>query len=387
MEAYKVRGGFLLSSFLLVVLLGWVRGDTSEEIRPMVVVEGEHPIGGWQSWEPMDFAVSYFNLTGSSEADLRLWFSAVTSEGRNSMIQLPYQDDSWERVPPLFDTRLVEGYERDLDGLAKPILTRTAGFVGVGGEEIVLGAIGSRYTGGASELVPWLFRRKPGGEWESLGLPPGEPQEFIEAAWREGLSVRAEGGGVVELEDERKRLYLHGLTEPEEFPDWQRGGRLVVPRILVAEADDWEGPWVFRRHENGRLWDIREGITVPWVFPHVQKVSKEVFLLTGASAWPPDRIYAAYSEDGKHFVTPSEYDGSPLPLLRKNEILRGARFVKALRGVYLSETEEFRAVVSVAPAELGGRSVLLTTRGGWDEQNLNRVLYELEIEGSERTKK
>ncbi|MCH8474189.1 MAG: hypothetical protein LAT55_03065 [Opitutales bacterium] len=372
-----MRGGVVLSFLILVVIITWVRGDALEEIGPMVVVEGEHPIGGWQGWEPLDLAVSYFNLTGSSEGDLRLWFSAVASGERNSMIQLPYQDDSWKRVPPLFDTRLVEGYGRDLDGLAEPILTRTAGFVGVGGEEIVLGAIGPRYKGGRSELVPWLFRRNPGGEWESLGLPKGEPQEFIEAAWREGLTVRAEGGGVVELEDGRKRLYLHGLTEPEEFADWQRGGRLVVPRILVAEAENWEGPWVFRRHEDRRLWDIREGSTVPWVFPHVQKVSQERFLLTGASAWPPDRIYAAYSEDGKYFVMPSGSDGSPLPLVRKEKILPGARFVKALRGVHLSGKQEFRTVVSVAPKELGGRSILLTSRGEWDEQKLGSLLLKL----------
>lgn len=341
----------------------------------MVKVPGEHPLRFPRDWSPLGFQVSYFNITGNSEADLKLWFNAVTAGGVNSMVRLPFDGEEFLRLEPVFSTTLVKEYERDLGGLDSPILSRASGYVSDEGRSLVLGAVGPRYTGGDSELVPWLFIEDSEGGWRSLGLPAGEPREFVKSAWKKGLIVRSEVGGLAETPDGRKRMYLHGLTEPERMGDWRRGNRLVVPKILVAEAENWEGPWQFVRHEDGRLWDIQEDSGLPWLFPHIQRVGKNQYLLTGGSSWPPNRIYAAYSTDGLRFVMPVEESGLPVPLITKRKIMGDAGFVKALRGVHLEEGP-FLAAVSVAPAGLGGRSILLSSDGEWCVKIMSKLLGE-----------
>ena len=370
-----MRWRSLLVWFGLLSPLG-IKAESPEANSPMVLVPGkEHPLAFSEEWRPLGFQASYFNFTGDSEDNLELWFSALTAGGRNSMVRLPFDGEGFPRLEPIFDTTLVKQYERELHGLEFPILTRASGYVSHAGKSLVLAAVGPRYTGGASELVPWLFLEDGEGGWKSLGLPEGEPREFVEAAWERGLIVRSEVGGLAETSGGQKRMYLHGLTEPDLMGVWQRGNRLVVPKVLVAEAKNWEGPWSFIRHEDGRLWDIREESGLPWLFPHIQRIAENQYLFTGASSWPPNRIYAGYSRDGLHFVVPADKNASPVPLLTQSGIGEEVKFVKGLRGVRF-KSGEFRAAVSMASIRMRGRSHVFSTEGEWADKKLHSLLGE-----------
>lgn len=321
--------------------------------------ETGHPFGEWGAWRALDLSVGYANLS-RTETGLQLWFGA-SYRGVDRLVRLQGdRPERMERVPPQFDTRRVKGYDRDLDGRSHPILSRVSGTVLPDGTSVVYGAIGPRYTGGGSELFPALFSRRPGGEWRHLGPPAGEPMAFLDAAERAGASVRCEGGGLVVGPEGRLRLYAHGMLSPEEVPGRIRDGRVRSNRIPVAEADGLEGDWRFRRDAEGKWLDITRGSGLPWLFPHVQPLGDWGWMLTGADAWPPQRIYAAYSRDGLVFTLPVDDEGKAVPLLRAREVRADARFIKILRGAWDPKRARFVAVASISRPEDQGRSALYT---------------------------
>lgn len=315
----------------------------------------------WESWEPLGLSVSYFNLLHTGEKT-ELWFSAGYMSA-DSMVRLSGNSlTNLNRVPPEFDTRIVHGYDRDLDGLDFPILSRASATRLIDGAKVVYGAIGPRYRGGASELYPALFFKTPDGQWRHIGPPSGEPAEFLAAARAAGVAVRCEGGGLLQLPDGRLRIYLHGMLEGYQVAEKVRGGRVAVNTLLIAEADTLEGPWEYLRDENGRPVDVLAGSRIDWLFPHVQLLKDGVYMLTGGDAWPPQAVYAAYSREGVNFVSPADDDGNPLPLIRMTDIHPDARFCKALRGVWVESKQRFLAVGNVSRPQDQGRSILYAGR-------------------------
>ena len=350
---------------VFVIFSGWsweVWGGDARFLSP--VPGGEHPITQWQDWERMGLRVSYFNVEKEGE-DWFLWFSAGFAGG-DVMVRLPFDRSGvLDRPAPQFNTQIVEGYERDLDGLDYPILSRAVGKTLADGGAVVYGAIGPRYRGGASELYPALFGRSPEGEWTHLGVPRGDPEMFLRAAAEAGASVRCEGGGLVRLDNGRWRLYLHGFWEAEA-DEWPvRGGRVVAPTLLLAEADHLEGPWTYVRDDNGRPVNLLEGSSVPWIFPHVQRLSDGTFLFTGAAQWPPKKVFAAYSKDGVQFIYPADEEGLPRPLREVGDIVPEGTYIKALRGERRGPV--FQAVASVGSPASSGLAELWQSEARWSE--------------------
>lgn len=315
---------------------------------------GHHPFSGWRNWEQMNLAVSYFNLEAREES-LTLWFGASFG-GKDSVIRLDGRSPAdLNRPPPQFNSRVVKGYDLPLDGLDFPLLSRVNGLRIRDGTQLVQGSIGPRYTGGGSELFPALFLKKPGGDWIHSGPPSGEPEALLNQVRQLNAQVRSEGGGLIELPDGRLRVYLHGLPDPDGLPDAVPNSRLHVHTLLVAESERPEGPWNFLRNADGSVINLLATVREPWTFLHVQPLGDIGFILTGADAWPPTRIFAAYSRDGLHFVSPA-HTGSLdlLPLMRMEDVAMDAKFCKALRGVLHPNEKTFSAVMNVSrPADRG----------------------------------
>lgn len=327
---------------------------------------GRHPFHEWRPWQPLQLGVSYFNLT-RDDGNFHLWFNA-SFEGRDSLIRLEGADlDHLERTPPQFDTRIVKNYDLDLDGLPSPLLSRASGLRLRDGTELVQGSVGPRYRGGGSELFPALFLRKEDDAWHHLGPPPGEPEDLLNAIRAHAASVRSEGGGLIELPDGRLRIYLHGLPEHDRFAEMISGNRLIRHSLLVAESDHPEGPWTFLREQQGERINLYPADTLPWLFVHVQPLGDTGYMLTGADQWPPKNIYAAYSTDGLHFVTPADPDThEPLPLMRARELAPDAQFCKALRGTLLEDAKTFTAIMNISRPRDRGRSMLYFSESAFD---------------------
>lgn len=372
MSFFLIRGHPGLPLLLACLLLSIPAPGSAEETPLRAIPGAAHPLVEWSSWERLDLPISYFNLEKTTEGWF-LWFTA-SSGGLGSMVKAPLtQAGLTDRPPPQFQTDLVRGYERDLDGLTAPILSRGIGRTLPDGGALAYGSIGPRYRGGATELFPALFFRPPGGNWQHFGPPSGDPAAFLEETRHRELIVRAEGGGLILLPDGRYRLYLDGFLDAEALPTAIRGQRILAPTLLVAEADNPEGPWHYVRQPNGQPLDLRQGSPLPWLFPHVEQLAGDIFVLTGADAWPPQNIYAAYSRDGLHFVYPANENGHPLPLRRARDIHEEALYIKALRGQF-AESSSFWAMASVAIPERGGVAECWQTRAIWDH-NLWEALW------------
>lgn len=319
---------------------------------------GGHPFSGWQNWEPLNLAVSYFNLDVHEESFI-VWFGASV-EGNDSVIRLegPSFADL-NRPPPQFDSRIVQGYDLHLDGLDLPILTRVNGLRMRDGTQIVQGAIGPRYTGGGSELYPAFFIKRPGREWIHSGPPSGEPATVLDQVRQLNAQVRSEAGGLIELPDGRLRVYLHGLPDPDKIPTAIRANRIHVKTLFVAESDTPEGPWSFLRHPDGTVIDLLANTTESWTFLHVQPLGDAGYMLTGADAWPPTRVFAAYSRDGLYFISPAHRDSRGLlPLMRMEDVAGDAKFCKALRGALHPDEKTFSAVMNISRPVHRGFSML-----------------------------
>ena len=365
------------------MLLVMANGDNPPGLHP---TPQPHPFDNWSEWQPLNLNVSYFNLTRSpDEPTLQLWFTA-NFQGVDSLIRLEGPDPlRLNRVPPQFDTRLVEHYPRDLDGIPHPILSRTSTTRLQDGTLLVLGSIGPRYSGGHSELFPVLFLKKPNQNWEYLGPPSGEPKQFLDAAAARGATVRCEGAGIVQLPDGTLRFYAHGMLDPEAVPDHLRQGRIAPNTLLVAEAERPEGPWTFLRDETGAVLNLFANTPIPWVFPHVQTLDDQTIMLTGADAWPPQAVYAAYSRDGLHFRFPADAtendDGTvnldaattPRPLRNATDISPDARFCKGLRGIWMPESQTFHAVMNISRPQHRGHSFLYAGTATLSAENLEKL--------------
>lgn len=353
----------LLPTLLLAELALWPRPGA------------EHPFTEESPWTPMGLNVSYFNL-GWSNGAVDFWFDA-RFQNIDSLIRLRGPClDRLERVPPQFDTRLVRGYDLDLNGIPHPILSRSSGVVLQDGTALVLGSIGPRYEGGNSELVPVLFLQPPGGTWRYLGPPSGDPADFLAAARAAGATVRCEGAGIVQLPDGRLRLYAHGMLDAGDVPARVRNRRLAVNTLLIAEADTPEGPWRFLRDAEVRPLDLFRDSPLPWLFAHVQPLGEHGFMLTGGDAWPPQAVYAAYSADGLSFHLPARADGTPLPLQRATDVAEDARFCKALRGVLVPDSLRFLRVMNISRPEHRGQSFLYSGEALLNPEALRELLGE-----------
>jgi len=333
-----------------------------------------HPFVDWQEWKPMGLGVSYFSLT-RSEGEIELWFGA-RFEGRDSLVRLSGKDlDSLKRVKPQFDTRLIKGYDRDLNGIPHPILSRTSGHRLNEGTEVVQASIGPRYEGGGSELCPVLFTREKSGEWSYVGVPNGDPERFVAAVWEKNASVRCEGGGLVQLPDGCLRLYSHGMMDPETVAQKVKGKRASSGQVLIAESESIQGPWTFLRDEQDRVVDITKASGLPWLFPHVQSLGENGVMLTGADQWPPKAVYAAYSRDGVNFVLPVDEQGKPIPLRRMEDVNAAARFCKTLRGVFDPATNRFTAIMNVSTPADRGNSMLYAGGAILNQEKLGQLLH------------
>jgi len=332
-----------------------------------------HPFDEWQAWQPMGLAAGYFSIT-RRDTELQLWFDA-RFEGQESLVRLSGPDLlSLKRSKPLFDTRLVEDYDRDLDGIPLPILTRAVGTVLADGSELVQASIGPNYTGGGSELYPVLFHRPANKDWAYLGVPAGEPAAFARAVHKAGGILRCESGGVVQLPDQSLRIYCHGMDDPSSVPARIKGQRFASGKILVADAGTAAGPWTFYRDKNKEVVDITRGSGLPWLFPHVQALGPDAYMLTGADQWPPKAIYAAYSRDGINFVLPVDSKGKPLPLRRLRDLRADALFCKTLRGVIDPQQNTFYAVMNVSTPEDRGVSMLYAGAAKINQERLSTLL-------------
>lgn len=327
-----------------------------------------HPFSDWDDWAPMNLAISYFNLEASDKG-LRLWLGA-SFEGKDSMIRLEGTSIAdLNRPPPLFDTRIVQGYDMDLDGADFPILSRGNGLRLRDGSELVQGAIGPRYTGGGSELYPALFLKTPGESWIHLGPPSGEPEAVLKKVRQHNAQVRCESGGLIELPDGRLRIYLHGVPKVDMIPSAIRNKRLHVGTLLVAESDTPEGPWSFLRHPDGSVINLLENTPKTWTFLHIQPLGTLGYMLTGADAWPPTRIFAAYSRDGLHFITPASRDsGERIPLMSMGDVSPDAKFCKALRGALHPDDTTFTAIMNISRPADRGRSMLHHSQARFDKE-------------------
>ncbi len=343
----------------------------------MTLIPGQsHPLKLEKNWKDLQLPVGYANLE-RLEDEWRLWFGA-SFQGGSHMIRLQGKDlGSLKRVPPQFSTALVNDYDRDLDGIKEPILSRALGCSLKDGTQLVYGGIGPRYTGGGTELFPQLFRKAPGGKWESLGVPAGDPQAFVAEARRLKATLRCEGGGLLQLPDGRLRLYLHGMCDPAEVAEHVRGGRVALRSLLVAEAEQAEGPWRFVRDEAGKPIDVFAGSTLPWVFPHVQSLGEgKGVLLSGASNWPPKELYAAYSSDGLRFAVPADEQGKALPLTRVTDLHADARFGKILRAA--PDTQgAFAIITTISRANDRGLSRMYLGRGSWEAETAEALFLEV----------
>ncbi|GEM_PF-3172714 len=326
-----------------------------------------YPFQDWQAWDSMGLGVGYVSIS-QSEGSMLLWFGA-RFKGLDSLVRLEGPDlSSLKRVAPQFDTRMVNDYGRDLDGVPHPILSRTTGHRLADGTEVVQASIGPRYTGGGSELCPVLFVRVKGGEWKYLGIPEGDPERFVSAVWEKGATVRCEGGGLVQLPGGQLRLYNHGMMDPERVREKVKGKRASSGQILIAESETLEGPWTFLRDDQKQVIDITKGSGLPWLFPHVQPLGEHGVMLTGADQWPPKAVYAAYSRDGVNFVLPVTEEGKPVPLRRMEDVNPDARFCKSLRGTLIEKTGMFSAVMNVSTPGDQGMSMLYS---GGAQLNVN----------------
>jgi hypothetical protein len=338
-----------------------------------------HPLREWAPWTQMNLPVSYVSLSYHENSFL-VWFNA-SFQGRDSLIRLQGPDlSTLERIPPQFDTEIVQAYDRDLDGLNFPILSRSSGVRLRDGTEMVQGSVGPRYRGGGSELFPALFFKPPGGPWQHTGPPPGEPADLLNAIRQKSSDVRSEGGGIIELPDGRLRMYLHGLPENDAFQNRITGGRLIAHTLLVAESDGPGAPWTFLRTREGTRLNLFTSSPLPWLFVHVQPLGDQGYLLTGADAWPPQKIYAAYSRDGLHFRNPTDPEtGHAVPLIHAVDVSPDARFCKVLRGVLMPDGKTFTAIMNISRPQDRGMSTLFFSRASF---NLNtfKTLFENEYE-------
>jgi len=323
------------------------------------------PFEKWEPWQATRFRVDYPVVLRTNPGDLQLWFSA-RNDGLDRMIVLsgPHLGDLPDRrARILFGTDLVGGYDRPLNGLAHPIMTRASAAVLRDGTHVVLAAIGPAYAGG-SELYPALFVSRNGvpGTWRHLGPPAGEPAEWLVKARRLNGQFRIEGGSILELQSGRLRMYIHGFCDPRRLDALlaalPEGGpvspaRLYAGTVFIAESDAIEGPWRFLRDADGACVDIVNGLApgCNWLFPNVMRIGEHGYMLTGGDQWPPTGSWAAFSADGIRFRCLALPGGPVPPVLRPSDILPGATAMKVLRGAFNPETGHFDAVATVGSAD------------------------------------
>jgi hypothetical protein len=327
------------------------------------------PEGAWAPWKRMPFDLSYPMVLRTNEKEIQFWFSA-TNRGMDRMFGFVGPDlgsMKYDGRYMRFGADIIKGYDRPLNGIKHPLITRASCTILKSGTHIVLAAIGPKYQGG-SELFPALFVSPDGrpGTWKHLGPPPGDPAEWVKKAREINGRFRVEGGSIIELKDGSLRMYIYGFTDPKELAGKKpkpvkkgrkkgkkpRGVPLFNNNIFIAEAPKPEGPWRFRRDMRGRCIGITGGLSenCKWVFPNVMQIGAHGYMLTGVDKWPPSSTWAAFSRDGVKFSLRKGPDGKRTgPMLVPSMVAPGMDSIKGLRGAFNPANGMFEAVAIVSP--------------------------------------
>ncbi len=361
---FFTRAAFPFLACLLILLTAPYIASAGTTIHPA------NPFKKWDAWKPMRFHVDYPVVIRRNEEALEFWFSAG-NRGMDRLFgfigpDLGSMKDSRDVIR--FGADIIKGYDRPLNGIRYPLITRASCSILKDGTHIVLCAIGPKYQGG-SELFPALFVSPDGkpGNWKHLGPPPGDPADYIAKARTLNGRFRIEGGSIFELPNGTLRMYIHGFRDPMELaamkppnnvPQKGKKGKKGSPRgaglnsssMFIAEAPKPEGPWRFVKDAAGRCININENLTpdCKWLFPNVMQIGEHGFMLTGGNKWPPTATYAAFSVDGIHFEIPSAPGTAPQPILRPQDISPQATSMKVLRGAFNPKTGLFEAVANIS---------------------------------------
>jgi hypothetical protein len=330
------------------------------------------PNRAWAPWKRMPFDLGYPMVLRTNEKEIQFWFSA-TNRGMDrifgfvapSLGAMRYSDRALR-----FGADIIRRYDRPLNGIKHPLITRSSCTVLKNGTHIVLAAIGPRYQGG-SELYPALFVSPDGkaGTWKHLGPPAGDPEEWLKKARRINGRFRIEGGSIVELEDGTLRMYIYGFTDMKDLTTRKqppprkkkgkkgrsgRGVSLYNHNIFIAEAPKPEGPWKFRKNMRGRCIGITEGLSpdCQWLFPNVMQIGKHGYMLTGVDKWVPTSTWAAFSLDGVKFHLRKDDKGKVTgPIFVPSMVAPGMDSIKGLRGAFNPANSMFEAVAIVSPVK------------------------------------
>ncbi len=373
-----MRGAMLL---LLLCTLAAAADAAGEAPTP-------DPNRTWAPWKRMPFDLSYPMVLRTGEKEIQFWFSA-SNRGMDRTFGfagpdlgvMKYRSDALR-----FGADIIRGYDRPLNGIKHPIISRSSCTILKDGTHIVLAAIGPRYQGG-SELFPALFVSPDGsaGTWKHLGPPPGDPAEWVKKARAIEGRFRVEGGSIIELEDGTLRMYIYGFTDPKDLagkkpkPVKKKSGKRGKPggvplynnNIFIAEAPKPEGPWKFRKDVRERCVNITEKLSpdCKWLFPNVMKIGGHGYMLTGVDKWPPSSTWAAVSLDGVKFSLRRGPDGKPTgPILVPSMVAPGMDSIKGLRGAFNPANGMFEAVAIVSPEK----------NPNWHVYH-SRILFPLEI--------
>ncbi len=347
---YTIWKGMVISALLLAPVSA-LCGDSNPA----------NPFKSWAPWTPTRFRVDYPVVLRRNENEIQLWFSAG-NRGMDRIFgfvgpHLGNLKDTQQIIK--FGANIIKGYDRPLNGIRYPLITRASCAVLKDGTHVVLCAIGPKYQGG-SELFPALFVSPDGkpGTWKHLGPPAGDPADWIAKARAINGRFRIEGGSIFDLGDGKLRMYIHGFKDPLDLgaaptkrgKKGKGGPSLNSNSMFIAEAPKIEGPWRFLKDRSGRCIDITKGLTTDckWLFPNVMKIGEHGYMLTGGNAWPPTSTWAAFSVDGIHFEIPHVPGQKPQPVIRPADISPKATSMKVLRGAYNPANGMFEAVANIS---------------------------------------
>jgi len=325
-----------------------------------------NPFKAWDPWTPTRFSVDYPVVLRQDGGSIQLWFTA----GMGGMVHLfGFVGPNLGRLPDTdqivkFGANCIQGYDRPLNGIPVPIITRASCAILKDGTHIALAAIGPKYEGG-SELYPALFVSPDGkpGTWKHLGPPAGDPAAWLAKARERNGRFRIEGGSIFELPDGKLRMYIHGFKDPAEWgalqpPRSPKGKQpqapaplnLCVNTLCVADAPSVDGKWVFLKDSSGRYLNVIKGLAhdCDWIFPNVMKIGDHGYMATGSNKWPPTSVFAAFSVNGIHFDIPKAPGKPAQPVLVFSEVSAKTDSIKILRGAFNPETGLFEAVSNIS---------------------------------------
>lgn len=283
----------------------------------------QHPLTREASWHPMRLSCSSFNII-RSPGEYELW---LTASGQYVDRVLAMEGGNLQNLKPnrkLFSSEIVKNYSDKLKERSLPNLSRVSVARMADGSYGAIGFLGPKIYSEDSELLPALFVSPEGKRrtWRHIGIPTGEPLEWIKHQQKQQKLIRSEGGSLVLTPEGKIRMYAHGYGT----------------QLCFAEADSIEGPWKFFRDKNGRIVDLTASLPKgkEWVSPYVISLGS-AYLLLGGNQWPTTEIWGAVSLDGKNF---GYAGGRSQPLLRAGQITGKEPGFKTMRGMLDTKSRE-----------------------------------------------